>query len=452
MFAWPGPDPPALTRTAHASTLWGALTQRRLDANRIAWCLAIVLLGAEKLEAQDHAARAADLDRRLADAQTRAEELQQTIAALAAELRVLRSAADPSPGPAPGAPPEPVETPHEGLAAFQDQIVRADLAEDERGHEIAFAPELFVQSRFQTLPLQGASVDDAPTNFELTRMETRWSGRLSPKVGLGFELQYHPAPDGASFEIVNDAFVEYYASDRVTVRVGQFVKPFGFDIQHSSSDRESPERGIFAGYFFPGQRDRGAMVRADLPNGVQVFLGAFNGNRFFTDRDRRLNYNARIRKIFSRIPFAAGISTQIGRQLLPEGVTGNNHESLVGADAQWVWRRLGVRAEFVTGNRPSTLLDLEPDFAPAFTPGAKSTGGAIFSAYNLTSLDQVYGRFDRFNGDPVYGYDAQAVNVGYLRRVGQYSRVGIDYQWKNRITANDDSLNSRLQVIWNVEK
>ena len=47
-------------------------------------------------------------------------------------------------------------------------------------------------------------------------------------------------------------------------------------------------------------------------------------------------------------------------------MTGNDDENLVGADVQWAWRRLGVRAEFVTGNRPSTLLDLEPEFAPAF--------------------------------------------------------------------------------------
>jgi hypothetical protein len=32
------------------------------------------------------------------------------------------------------------------------------------------------------------------------------------------------------------------------------------------------------------------------------------------------------------------------------------------------------------------------------------------------------------------------------------SRIGIDYQLKNRVTANDDQLNSRLQVSWNVEK
>lgn len=64
----------------------------------------------------------------------------------------------------------------------------------------------------------------------------------------------------------------------------------------------------------------------------------------------------------------------------------------------------------------------------------------------------MYGRYDQFNGDPVFGYDVRAFNLGYLRKVGAYSRIGIDYQFKNRVTANDDSLNSRLQVSWNVEK
>jgi hypothetical protein len=35
-------------------------------------------------------------------------------------------------------------------------------------------------------------------------------------------------------------------------------------------------------------------------------------------------------------------------------------------------RRLGLRGEFVTGNTPSTLLSIEPEFAPAFRAGAHS--------------------------------------------------------------------------------
>jgi len=119
--------------------------------------------------------------------------------------------------------------------------------------------------------------------------------------------------------------------------------PFGFDIQHSSSDRESPERGIFAGYFFPGQRDRGAMLQAHLGAGVRIYAGAFNGNRFFTDADRRLNYNVRVRKVFDRLPLAAGLSAQFGRQLVAGGMPDKGTDNLLGVDVQWAWRRLGVR-------------------------------------------------------------------------------------------------------------
>ena len=257
-------------------------------------------------------------------------------------------------------------------------------------------------------------------------------------------------------ELVNDAFIEYYATDAITIRTGQFVKPFGFDIQQSSSLRESPERGIFAGYFFPGQRDRGLMVSAALDglgsmwHGSQLFAAVLNGNRFFVDNNRQLNYNLRFRKVFSTIPLAIGVSAQLGRQLLPEGVKGNNRENLYGADAQWTWRRIGVRAEIAAGNMPSTLLSLTPDFAPHFRPGAHSAGGALFSSFRITQSDQVYARYDQFNNDPVSGQNVRAFNIGYLRRVGEKSRLGVGYQFKNKASFNDDLLNTKLQIIWNV--
>jgi len=161
----------------------------------------------------------------------------------------------------------------------------------------------------------------------MTRIETRWSGKVSELIGAGLEIQFHPALDGSAEELVNDAFVEYYLNNHATLRVGQFVKPFGFDIQQSSAVRESPERGIFAGYFFPGQRDRGVMLYGDLNftllKNVHYFIGAFNGNRFFTDNNRQMNYLLRVRKLFDRPKLAVGFSAQRGKQILPPGVGGN---------------------------------------------------------------------------------------------------------------------------------
>ncbi|HYM07260.1 MAG TPA: porin [Terriglobales bacterium] len=423
--------------------------------NRILVLLLAVGILPLAVSGQDRDERIADLERKLAEARNSVAALQKTIEGLTSEVQMLRqpgttSTASISVLPAPPAPVEDAAT------AFREQILRPDLAQDERESGLAARPELFIQSRFQALPISGGTQQSAPSNFVLTRMESRWSGRISDKIGMGFEIQYHPAPAGAAVELVNDAFVEYYANDAVTIRTGQFVKPFGFDIQQSSSVRESPERGIFAGYLFPGQRDRGLMVTTKLDrlggfwHGTQLFAGAFNGNRFFTDNNRQLNYDLRVRKVFDRLPLAIGASAQLGRQLLPEGTRGNNRENLYGVDVQWAWKRLGVRAEFVAGNMPSTLLGLEPEFAPRFSPGAHSAGGSVFSSFRLAHQDQVYWRYDQFNRDLVSGQNLRAVNLGYFRYLGEKSRIGLDYQFKNRVSHNDDLLNTRLQIIWNV--
>ena len=132
-----------------------------------------------------------------------------------------------------------------------DEILAPDLGSDERENPLGSKPEIFLQTRFSKLLVKGAAEGEADQNFQMTRIEARWAGRLSPRWGAGLELQFHPALEGAPEEIVNDAFMEFYASREVTIRAGQFIKPFGFDIQQSSADREYPERAMFAGYFFP---------------------------------------------------------------------------------------------------------------------------------------------------------------------------------------------------------
>lgn len=401
--------------------------------------------------------RVADLERKLSETRSVVASLQKTIEGLTSEMQSLRQPGVMLPVVSAALPsaPKPIAD-AEAADPYRDQILRPHLGQDERDSELSARPELFIQSRFQALPISGSTQQNAPSNFSITRMETRWSGRISDKIGLGFELQYHPAPAGAAVELVNDAFVEYYANEAVTIRAGQFVKPFGFDIQQSSSVRESPERGIFAGYFFPGQRDRGVMVSAKLDrlgeswHGTQIFAAVLNGNRFFVDNNRQLNYNLRLRKVFDGIPLAVGASVQLGHQLLPDGVSGDNRENLYGADLQWAWKRLGVRGEFAAGNMPSTLLSLEPEFAPAFHPGAHSVGGAVFSSVRLTRREQFYWRYDQFNHGPVSGKNVRAFNFGYFRYMGEKSRVGVDYQIKNRASFNDDRLNTRLQIMWNV--
>jgi hypothetical protein len=405
------------------------------------------------------------LEAKLDEALKRLERTQAQVESLTAEVAGLRvqlsqgrialaapAVAEAAKVPTPERPPLVM-----AQSAFTERILGLGLGEDERHHVLSPRPEIFIQTRFSTRPQKDATIHDIESNFRVSRIETRWAGRINDRLGLGLEIQYHPAPDGAPEELVNDAFIEYYLSDHATVRVGQFVKPFGFDIQQSSSVRESAERAIFAGYFFPGQRDRGAVLFGNLGflknsafKNVQYVIGAFNGNRFFVDSNRQLNYLLRLRKQFPTINLAAGVSAQLGHQLLPLGVSSNNNENVFGADVQYARGRFGLRGELVTGNMPSTLLGLEPEFAPAFRLGRHSTGGALLGTYQLAEKHHLYARYDQFNGDPVTGHNVRAFNFGYFRLLGESSRIGIDYQFKNRLSFNDDAINTKLQLTWGI--
>jgi len=339
-------------------------------------------------------------------------------------------------------------------AGVVDRILGPELGTDERGNFLDARPELFIQTRYSAAPIDGSAAAFDP-NFRLSRIEARWAGRIAPRLGAGMEIQFQEAIEGHPEGLVNDAFIEYYASKHSTIRAGQFIKPFGFDIQQSSSVRESPERGIFAGYFFPGQRDRGIMLFGSLDalapgpfKNLEYFVGVFNGNRFFNDNNRQANTIVRLRKIFDRQHFAVGASMQLGKQILPPGMTGNDNERLFGFDTQYAIGRFGLRAEIVGGNMPSTQVGIQPEFFPAFRPGAHSVGGAAVVSYRITGTNNVYARYDQFNHDPVTGKNVRAVNFGYFRYVGQLSRISIDYQFKNRTSFNDDAVNGRLQVTW----
>jgi hypothetical protein len=258
-------------------------------------------------------------------------------------------------------------------------------------------------------------------------------------------MQFHPAPGGSPDEIVNDAFLEFYPVNGFTMRAGQFVKPFGFDVQQSSSEREYPERAIFEGYFFPGERDRGLMLRWDARN-TAISAAVFNGNRLFADSDRQLNTVLRVRRFLSARGLAFGASAEWGSQILPPGVHGSSRITILGADLQYSFRRFGARVEVVRGTRPSTLLSREPEFTEAFLPGSKTSGGAISGLFRLTDADQLYARYDTLFGDPMTGETVRATSAGYVRFIGEHTRIGLNYQWKNRPTFNDDAVNTRFQT------
>jgi hypothetical protein len=413
--------------------------------------LAVVLVFQANAQ-QAQQPRLENLEKKLDQALEETKRLNATVESLREELAKLKQQPTPT-GVSTAASARNQQTTDEESKEFAERIIGPDLGSNVRDDKLEAKPEIFIQTRYSAAPINGSGSAFQP-NLRLSRIETRWAGRVADRLGAGFEIQFQESVEGSPEKLVNDAFIEYYATDHVTVRMGQFIKPFGFNVEQSSVVRESPERSIFSGYFFPGERDRGILLFGDfgfLPGDgfrdLQYFIGAFNGNRFFNDSNRQVNYMARVRKIFAK-KFAVGVSTQLGKQLLPPAVNGNDNERVFGIDFQYTAGRFGLRGEALTGNMPSTRPSIQPDFFPAFRPGAHSSAAELFVGYRILGRNNVYARYNQFNGDPTTGLNVRAFNIGYFRPIGQLSRLSIDYQYKNRPSFEDDAINGRLQITW----
>ena len=71
-------------------------------------------------------------------------------------------------------------------------------------------------------------------------------------------------------------------------------------------------------------------------------------------------------------------------------------------------------------------------------------------SYRVAGPHTVYARYNQFNGDPVTGLNIRAFNFGYFLPVGERSRLGFDYQFKNHPSFEDDAINGRFQVTWGI--
>jgi hypothetical protein len=73
------------------------------------------------------------------------------------------------------------------------------------------------------------------------------------------------------------------SKNNISLTAGLFARPFGYEINLSSSVRETPERGRMSQTLMPSERDLGAMISYETQNPskkgprVKLDLGVFNG-------------------------------------------------------------------------------------------------------------------------------------------------------------------------------
>jgi hypothetical protein len=105
---------------------------------------------------------------------------------------------------------------------------------------------------------------------------------------------------------------------------GMFARPFGYEVNYSSADRESPERGRMSQTLMKGERDLGAMIsfgsrrNSLFPEKIKVDIGLFNGQGILStgDFDNIKDFIGRISikpvSLSKKVQFSAGVSTLQG--------------------------------------------------------------------------------------------------------------------------------------------
>ncbi|MCD8179405.1 MAG: OprO/OprP family phosphate-selective porin [Tannerellaceae bacterium] len=104
------------------------------------------------------------------------------------------------------------------------------------------------------------------------------------------------------------------------LRAGIFDRPFGYEIDYSSSRRESPERSAIFQMLFPDERDLGAMLilqpsKESSLHALKFQGGLFAGNGIKADVDNRKDFIGQLRidnNLGQAGTYGIGISTYLG--------------------------------------------------------------------------------------------------------------------------------------------
>ncbi len=280
----------------------------------------------------------------------------------------------------------------------------------------------YMQPQFQVAQSEGAPSfaggnfsQYSQSRFMLRRARVKVDYLLKTKKNLPqalFTFQIDATERGV---IVRDMFVRLFETkgNFMSVGAGLFARPFGFEVNHSSSSRETPERGRMSQILMPGERDLGVVFTFEsLTNkhklkNFKFDAGFFNGQGVVgaTDFDDHKDFISRLilkpQKI-NKIEVGAGLSFlrggwKNGTKYVYSGGSASNGDKIFvidssvsnlgkasprhyyGADVQvkfhHAWGVTELRAEHWFGTQPGTNTT-------TFNPGVlPNSNGVLLPTY-----------------------------------------------------------------------
>ncbi len=278
------------------------------------------------------------------------------------------------------------EAPTDRLNARVDSLAEETTTLDKIVKQLSkFKVSAYIQGQFQygqedaSLKVGGDNEheDKGFNRFGIRRGRVKFE--YNDGIGTG-AVQIEVNDKGVSFRDLYIGIKDPWLK-RNQLMAGIFNRPFGYEVSYSTSSLESPERATVIQYFFPDERDLGAMLtlrtREDSPlNFLKLDAGIFAGNSINRETDNRKDFIGRLgaeKKIGNWGQWGAGFSYYNGGVYNPtttayelqdkrfvaidKGKTGTYMKrEYFGLDAQFSfrsgWGKTTIRGEGLIGTQP----------------------------------------------------------------------------------------------------
>lgn len=318
----------------------------------------------------------------------------------------------------------------------------------------------YIQPQFQIAESKGAKSfnggDFAATvdnRFMLRRGRLRFdyasfNENKTPKVQFVFQF------DGTERGVnIRDFWGRIFENkyDCFNLTMGMFARPFGYELNYSSSDRESPERGRMSQILMKTERDMGAMVsfvpqRKDHPlKRLQIDLGIFNGQGLTAPADYD-SYKDIIGRIqWKNTPLSKNATLSLGASYLNGGIRQNNksiysiNKNALDFSAFTDTLQIGARA-------PRTYMG-----ADAQLKIKNAIGNTEFRAEYIKGTQTAISNSSETPAvavtDPLYSRPFDGAYFYFLQNIGKKHQFGIKYDWydaNTRVKGSDIKKDTKL--------
>jgi len=337
----------------------------------------------------------------------------------------------------------------------------------------------YIQPQFQVIQEKGAKTyaggDFAPyvsNRFMIRRGRLRFEyARFTEdnKASVQFVFQFDGTERGV---FIRDFWGRYFENkwELFSLSMGMFARPFGYEVNLASSDRESPERGRMSQILMKTERDLGAMFSFEPRKKghplryLKVDVGVFNGQGLTAvgDYDNYKDLITRVAlkpvKLSKEVTLSAGVSMldggflqntatqyRIGRiaggekAFIADSTLANigreAPRKYYGADVQLKvrhgWGFTEIRGEYIRGTQTATAASSETPAALLTEPSfvRHFDGAYIYFLQHIFSVKhQVCVKYDWYDPNTdVRGAQIGAAGANLNATNIKYSTLGVGY-------------------------